>query len=186
MFNRLNRALQQALDPNKLPPQQRQPTVEDLLPGDVVSLWDGGDHVVEAVLECREDVNRRETAWRWNLLDEGHVLEVSPEGNSLYERTVILHQDSAEFETLTCDPGQGAQGVRVASATGQCGSQSDALRIRRARVSGRLDRHLRRPSTGPGGLSQCGRVARHQSHQPGRQRLLRARANRRDARRRYR
>src|SRR5438045_9181830 len=107
MFDRLKRDLQQALDPDKSSStrQRQQPTVDTLLPGDVVSLWDGGDHVVEAVLECREDVNRRETAWRWNLLDQGHVLEVSPEGNPLYERTAILHQDSAEFRKLTCDPG---------------------------------------------------------------------------------
>src|ERR1700736_2177532 len=107
MFNRLNRALQQALDPNRPTPQGRQPTVDSLLPGDVVSLWDGGDHVVQAVLACREQLNNRETSWRWNLLDEGHMLEATPEGNTLYDRTVILHQDSAEFETLTSDPEQG-------------------------------------------------------------------------------
>lgn len=107
MFERLNRALQQHLDPNKLPPQGRQPTVEDLLPGDVVSFWDGGDNVVQAVLECREELNHRETVWRWNVLDEGKLLEVTPEGNTLYERTVVVHQNSADFETLTADPDQG-------------------------------------------------------------------------------
>jgi hypothetical protein len=107
MFNRLNRALQQALDPDKVASQSRQPTVEDLLPGDVVSFWDGGDHVVQAVLACREELNRRETTWRWNLLDEGRVLEITPESQVLYERTVIVHQSSAEFETLTADPEQG-------------------------------------------------------------------------------
>jgi hypothetical protein len=107
MFNRLKRDLQQALDPNKSGPQQRQPTVDSLLPGDVVSLWDAGDHVVQSVLECREELNQRVTSWRWNLLDEGQMLEATPEGNTLYTRTVILHQDSAEFETLTSDPDQG-------------------------------------------------------------------------------
>jgi hypothetical protein len=107
MFNRLNRALQQALDPNKPASAARQPTVDTLLPGDVVSLWDGGDHVVEGVLDCHEELNGRETSWRWNLLDEGRMLEATPEGNTLYERTAILHQDSAEFETLTSDPDQG-------------------------------------------------------------------------------
>ncbi len=107
MFNRLNRALQQALDPSKPDPHARQPTVESLLPGDVVSFWDGGDNVVQAVLDCSEELNRRETAWRWNLLDDGKVLEVTPEGTVLYERTVILHQASAEFETLTSDAEQG-------------------------------------------------------------------------------
>jgi hypothetical protein len=107
MFDRLNRALQQHLDPNRAPPQARQPTVESLLPGDVVSFWDGGDNVVQAVLECREELNRRETIWRWNILDEGRVLETTPEGTTLYERTAVLHQSSAEFETLTADPDQG-------------------------------------------------------------------------------
>jgi hypothetical protein len=107
MFDRLNRALQQHLDPNRPLPQPRQPTVETLLAGDVVSFWDGGDSVVQAVIECREQLNQRETVWRWNILDEGKVLEVTPEGSTLYERTVILHQSSAEFETLTADPDQG-------------------------------------------------------------------------------
>jgi hypothetical protein len=107
MFDRLNRVIQQHLDPNKPLPQARQPTVDTLLPGDVVSLWDGGDHVVQSVLECREDLNGRETIWHWNILDEGRVLEVTPEANTLYDRTVVLHQSSAEFETLTADPEQG-------------------------------------------------------------------------------
>jgi hypothetical protein len=108
MFNRLNRVLQQALDPDKVGAGHlRQPTVDSLLPGDVVSLWDGGDAVVQSVLECHEEVNGRDTAWRWNLLDEGRLLSVAPEGNVLYKRSVVFHQDSAEFETLTCDPEEG-------------------------------------------------------------------------------
>jgi hypothetical protein len=108
MFNRLNRALHQALDPDKTEAAQaRQPTVESLLPGDVVSLWDGGDAVVQSVIECREELNGRETTWRWNLLDEGRMLAVAPEGNVLYTRTLVVHQDSAEFETLTSAPEQG-------------------------------------------------------------------------------
>lgn len=107
MFDRLNRALQQHLDPNRPLPQPRQPTLESLLPGDVVSFWDAGDSLVQAVLECREELNGRQTGWRWNLLDEGRVLEVSPEGNTLYDRTAVLHQSTAEFETLTADPEQG-------------------------------------------------------------------------------
>ena len=106
MFNRLKRDLQQALDPNKPGPQPRQPAVDSLLPGDVVSLWDAGDHVVQSILDCREELNQRVTSWRWNLLDEGQMLEATPEGNTLYTRTVIVHQDSAEFETLTSDPDQ--------------------------------------------------------------------------------
>ena len=107
MFDRLNRALQGALDPDKVNPRLRQPTLETLEPGDVVSMWDYGDAVVQAVLDCREELNRRVTEWRWNLLDDGRMLSVAPDGNVLYERTAVLHQNSAEFETLTCDPEEG-------------------------------------------------------------------------------
>jgi hypothetical protein len=107
MFDRLSRALQQHLDPNRPGAEPRQPTLADLLPGDVVSFWERGDSVVQAVLECREELNRRETVWRWNLLDESRVLEVTPEATTLYERSVVFHQSSAEFETLTADPEQG-------------------------------------------------------------------------------
>ena len=107
MFDRLNRVVKGALDPDKVNPQLRQPTLETLLPGDVVSMWDYGDAVVQSVLDCREELNRRVSEWRWNVLDDGRMLSVAPEGNVLYERSVVLHQDSAEFETLTCDPEQG-------------------------------------------------------------------------------
>jgi hypothetical protein len=108
MFDRLNRSIRQALDPDKLgSPQGRQPTLETLLPGDVVSMWDFGDAVVQAVLDCREELNRRETQWHWNILDDNRMISVAPEGNALYERTVILNQSSAEFETLTSDPEHG-------------------------------------------------------------------------------
>src|SRR5919202_1081786 len=107
MFDRLKRDLQQALDPSKPASQRGQPTLETLLPGDVVSLWDQGDHIVQAVLDCREDLNGCTVSWRWNLLDNGGMLSAAPEGNVFYDRTAILTQDSAEFETLTADPDQG-------------------------------------------------------------------------------
>jgi hypothetical protein len=107
MFDRLKKDVQRALDPDKVGQQGRQPTLETLLPGDVVSMWDYGDAVVQVVLDCREDLNQRATQWRWYLLDEGRMLSVAPEGNVLYERPNVLHQSSAEFEVLTTDPEQG-------------------------------------------------------------------------------
>lgn len=104
MFNRLNRVLQGALDPDKVGKMEgRQPTIESLLPGDVLSLWDEGDSVVQDVLECHEELNGRETRWRWNLLDEGRMVEVAPDGNVLYTRSEVLTQDTAGFEALTAD-----------------------------------------------------------------------------------
>jgi hypothetical protein len=105
MFEHLSRALRGAQGSQSA--AGRQPTLETLLPGDVISLWDGGDLVVQTVLDCQEELNQRLTTWRWNLLDEGRMVEVSPDGTFLYGRTVVLHQNSAEFETLTADPEQG-------------------------------------------------------------------------------
>jgi hypothetical protein len=107
MFDRVYRALQGALDPDKVAPPGRQPTLETLVPGDVVSMWDYGDGVVQHVLECREDLNQRDVGWRWNILDEGRMLSTAPEGNVLYERSEVLRQQSADFETLTADPEYG-------------------------------------------------------------------------------
>lgn len=107
MFERLKRDLHAAFDPTRPATQRAQPTVETLLPGDVVSLWDAGDHVVQAVLDCREELNGRDTGWRWNLLDGDAMIATAPEGNGLFDRTAILLQSSAEFETLTADPEQG-------------------------------------------------------------------------------
>ena len=106
MFDRLNRTFRQAIDPDKMPAKLRQPTLETLLPGDVVSLW---DVKMPSSRPCssaaRSSIAARRagagTCWTKSLL------EVAPDGNVLYERTDILHQASAEFETLTSDPEHG-------------------------------------------------------------------------------
>lgn len=107
MFERLKRDLHSAFDPSRPGAQRPQPTIDTLLPGDVVSLWDAGDHVVQAVLDCREELNGRQVGWRWNLLDDGWMISSAPEGQSVFDRTAIVLQSSAEFETLTADPDQG-------------------------------------------------------------------------------
>lgn len=106
MFERLNRVLHQA-GGGQAAGAGRQPTLQTLLPGDVVSFWDGGDGVALSALACEEELNGRATSWRWVLFDGGRVLEVAPEGTVLYTRTVVLHQASAPFEQLTSDPEQG-------------------------------------------------------------------------------
>lgn len=108
MFDRLSRAMHHALEGDQEPMVRgRQPTLETLLPGDVVSLWDGGDSVVQRVLECSEVLNGRVTQWRWSLLDGDRLLEAGPDGHVLYGRTRILHQTTPEFEVLTSAPEQG-------------------------------------------------------------------------------
>src|SRR5688572_20959927 len=73
-------------------PSVRQPTVESLRPGDVVGLGVDQYLVVDAVLQCQENLGSRTTTWRWNFLHGGRMLEAAPDGNVLYHRTAVLHQ----------------------------------------------------------------------------------------------
>jgi hypothetical protein len=77
--------------------------LEDLLPGDAVSFWDGDDQVVESVVECRENLGGRTTTWRWVVLGGGRVLETAPEGNVLYVGETVFHQGTVPFDTLVAE-----------------------------------------------------------------------------------
>lgn len=85
----------------------REPTVETLRPGDAIAFGDGGNALVTSVLECREEVGSRSSAWRWNFLDDGKLLEAAPDGNVLYERVEIAYQGESKFQALVADPEQG-------------------------------------------------------------------------------
>lgn len=87
------------------PPPIREPTVDSLQPGDLVSLADGRDLVVEAVLDCGEKVGGRSTRWRWSFLSDGLVLEAAPDGNVLYDRVEVLHQGEEGFQRLVEEGG---------------------------------------------------------------------------------
>lgn len=88
-------------------PPPRQPTLEDLRPGDAISFWDGSDDVVESVIACGEELGGRSSTWRWALLVGGRVLEVAPDGNVLYEPGTVLYQGSAAYYALTAEPEDG-------------------------------------------------------------------------------
>lgn len=73
----------------------------DLQRGDVIVLWESGDAVVTATLDCWENLNGRQTSWRWLMLGSGAVIETAGAGDVLFEATVVLHQGSAAFQQLT-------------------------------------------------------------------------------------
>src|SRR5687768_7868794 len=85
----------------------RQPTLEDLRPGDAISFWDGSDEVVEAVVEAREEIGGRASTWRWTLLAGGRVLEVAADEHVLYSPGTVFPQGSAPYYALTSDPQDG-------------------------------------------------------------------------------
>lgn len=85
----------------------RQPTLEDLRPGDAVSFWDGSDEVVESVVVGREEIGGRASTWRWNNFVGGRMLEVAPDGNVLYSEGTVFQQGSEPYYRLTADPDAG-------------------------------------------------------------------------------
>ena len=73
----------------------------DLQRGDVIVLWEGGDAVVTATLDCWENLGGRQTAWRWLHLSSGAVLEVLGGGDFIYDTTEVIHQGTLAFQRLT-------------------------------------------------------------------------------------
>jgi hypothetical protein len=82
-------------------PIRRTETPADLQRGDVVVFWEGGDRVVTATLDCYENINGRQTEWRWLQLDSGQTLEVLSSGEFLYEPAEVLYQGTVAFQRLT-------------------------------------------------------------------------------------
>jgi hypothetical protein len=85
----------------------REPTLETLRPGDAVAFSDGSNALVSSVLECREQVEPRVSAWRWSFLDDGKMIEVAPDGNVIYDRSEIAYQGGELFQQLVSEAGQG-------------------------------------------------------------------------------
>ena len=77
-----------------------RPNLQALKAGDAVSFWDGTDATVEGSLDCREDVGGRATEWRWVFLSGERVLELLPQGQSLYDRSAVAYQGDEFYELL--------------------------------------------------------------------------------------
>lgn len=88
-------------------PAVREPTISTLEPGDAVAFGDGTNAVVETVLECREQVGPRTTAWRWSFLDDRKLLEAAPDANVLYDRSEVAYQGGELFQRLVAEADQG-------------------------------------------------------------------------------
>ena len=76
-----------------------------LSPGDAVDFWEGGSLVVKSVLICQEIVDGETYAWRWAFLDDGSLLEVSPDGFFRYATHRLVRQGSELYEELVAQDG---------------------------------------------------------------------------------
>jgi hypothetical protein len=81
-------------------------TPADLQRGDVIVFWEGGDALVTATLDCREDLDGRQQTWRWLFLSSGQVLETAGRATTIYERNEVIRRGTVAFQRLTGSPEQ--------------------------------------------------------------------------------
>ena len=103
MFRRARRILAKG----ESAPPLRQPTLEDLRPGDAISFWGGHDDVVQSVVLGREEFGGRASTWRWAVLSSNQVIEVAADNNALYSESTVFQQGSEPFYALTAEPEHG-------------------------------------------------------------------------------
>lgn len=76
-----------------------------LNPGDAVEIWEGGSLVAKTVFRCQEIVDGRPTTWRWTFMDDGSLLEASPDGYFWYKTHQIVKQGTDLYEEIVAKDG---------------------------------------------------------------------------------
>ncbi len=74
-------------------------------PGDAVEIWMENTFIVRTVLLCSEVIDGALTEWRWMFLDDGSLVEASPDGFYRYTRHELVRQGSLLYEELAAQDG---------------------------------------------------------------------------------
>ncbi len=76
-----------------------------VMPGDVVDVWMEQTYLAKTVYLCEEEVGGRTYEWHWIFLDDGSLVEVSPDGYFRYSEHHILNQGTSEYEAIVAQDG---------------------------------------------------------------------------------
>jgi len=76
-----------------------------VMPGDVVEIFMEDSYLVKTVFLCQEEVDGRTFEWKWIFLDDGSLVEVSPDGFFRYKDHQILKQGTSEYEAIVAQDG---------------------------------------------------------------------------------
>lgn len=89
------------------PPLGADPLQElgSVAPGDVVDVFMENTYLVKTIFDCREVIDDQTTEWRWLFLDDGSLIEVSPDGYFRYTRFELLKQGTSQYEELVAQDG---------------------------------------------------------------------------------
>jgi hypothetical protein len=95
---------------NGVPPEDSDPIEEaerldDLLPGDVLDLWLEENMVIQTLFRAWETMDNGTVKWQWMFLDDGSLLEVSPDGLFRYKEHRVLKQGTALYEEIVAQDG---------------------------------------------------------------------------------
>jgi hypothetical protein len=79
--------------------------LKSVMPGDVVDVWMEETYLVKTVYLCEEEVDDRTYEWRWIFLDDGSLIEVSPDGYFRYRQHRLIKQGTSEYEAIVAQDG---------------------------------------------------------------------------------
>jgi hypothetical protein len=68
-------------------------------------MWEGGNLVVRTAFACEETVDGRSYGWRWSFLDDGSLIEASPDGYFWYRAHQVAKQGTDLYEELVAQDG---------------------------------------------------------------------------------
>jgi hypothetical protein len=87
------------------PTEEDDDNLKALGPGDALEIWAEGSRVVRTAYNCHEMVSGRIYSWQWLFLDDGNLIEVSPDGYFRYTVHRILKQGTDLYEELVAQDG---------------------------------------------------------------------------------
>ena len=74
-------------------------------PADVLDFWMEGPRVISTHYACREQFEGQAYDWVWMFLDDGSLVEASPDGFFRYREHLLVKQGTAEYEEIVAQDG---------------------------------------------------------------------------------
>lgn len=74
-------------------------------PGDAMDFWMEGPRVAKTTFICREEFEGHAYEWRWIFLDDGSLVEASPDGFFRYREHHVIKQGAPLYQEIVAQDG---------------------------------------------------------------------------------